>query len=273
MNMKRLLVIGGGVVVFGCMCLMGISLLSSTFPGIERVTYLATATSLPAQAVVVATNTLVPAPVATDTSIPTPIPTYTPTHTPEPTATPSPPTATPEPISLVGTGDSVVNVDLDGGPRLVHITGNASARYFSVVSLDENNQEIDLLANETSAYDGIKPLDWFESEHTHRFEVKASGDWTITIYPLSEAKTLAVPGQLSGHGDDVIMLTGAPRDIAVINGNGDARYFSVTSWGPNGIDLLVNTTDAYQGQVVLDREALYLEVAASGPWTIQVDSQ
>lgn len=75
------------------------------------------------------------------------------------------------------------------------------------------------MVNTTDPYDGIVPLDFMADEHAARFEVKAHGDWTIEILPLSTARVLVVPGSIDGKGDDVILLTGSKPDTAIIKGN------------------------------------------------------
>jgi hypothetical protein len=172
-------------------------------------------------------------------------------------------------------GDSIVDVEQDVGPALVHIVGNAGARHFAVINYDSNNERIDLLVNTTDPYDGYRPLDFLDSEQTARFEMKASGEWKIEIIPLAplpemEEHIMEVPGTYEGNGDNVIFLVGGTPDLAAISGNQGAHHFAVKSYSAEGRDLLVNTTDPYNGTVMLDHDATALEVKASGPWTIEV---
>jgi hypothetical protein len=215
------------------------------------------------------------------TSTPTPEPTATPrpTDTPAPTDTPTPP---PEPVTLAGTGDSVVDV---GGwqcaPSLAHITGNADVRHFAVENFDAGGERLELLVNTTDAYDGCRPLDWMDDECTSRFQVTATGDWSITLLPLAPIPevlphSLAVPGTYAGDGDDVILLVGGGKpDLANVSGNEAGRHFALMAWSAKrgGDSLLVNTTDPYQGTVMLDETTMMLEVVATGAWTIEVTAR
>ena len=141
----------------------------------------------------------------------------TPTDTSVPTATPTvAPTPTPEPIAITGTGDAVVDIQREHSPAIVRITGNAEGRHFAVKSYDRENNPLDLLVNTAEPYEGIRPLDLKETEHTTRLEIKAVGDWTIKILPVSTARRLTVPGFLDGKGDDVILLEGEAPDTAHI---------------------------------------------------------
>jgi hypothetical protein len=222
--------------------------------------------------------------VATDTPTPTPAPTDTPTitPTPPPTDTPAPtatststptPTITPTPIIIEGAGDAVVDVERPDDPSIIHIIGNAASRHFAVTSYGSDGQRLDLLVNTTSPYDGRKPLDFLVGEHTTRFEVSATGPWTISILPLTAAQVLSVPGSIEGRGDDVVFLTGERPDLATIAGNDSSRHFAVREYGSGRPGLLVNTTDPYQGTVPLNADTLILVISAVGDWTIDITSR
>jgi len=207
-------------------------------------------------------------------SVNTPPPTRTksPTNTPAPTNTPLPPTPIPKPIVLTGTGDSIEDFDNYFDFAIVHIVGNSSGRYFGVTSYGADGEQIDMLVNTTDPYDGIKPLDFRDGEHTTRFEVKSNGEWTIEIFPISYARILTVPGSIEGSGDDVFFLDGSKPDLAKITGNNESRYFGVYSYGSYS-DLLVNTTDVYSGTVIVDGDTVAIEVNAQGEWSIEISSK
>lgn len=199
-------------------------------------------------------------------------PTKTPTWTPRPSSTPTP-VPTMAPIVLSGSGDAVVDANLPGNfVGIVHITGNAGGQYFGVKNLDINNNQIDLLVNTTDPYDGVRPLNFIDGEETFRFEVTASGEWTIEILPLSSLERLNVPGTLSGTGDYVFAVSGDDPDTAIITGNANNAYFGVFAYSATR-DLLVNTTDAYSGTVLVDPGTIVIEVIAEGEWTIEITSR
>jgi hypothetical protein len=218
------------------------------------------------------TPTLTPAPTDTPTITPTAPPTGTPAPTATPTSTPTP-TVTPTPIVIEGSGDAVVDVERPDDPSIIHITGNAASRHFAVTSYGSDGQRLDLLVNTTSPYDGKKPLDFLVGEHATRFEVSATGPWTISILPLTAAQVLRVPGSIEGRGDDVVFLTGNTPDLATIVGNDSSRHFAVREYGSGRPGLLVNTTDPYQGTVPLNTDTLILVISAVGDWAIDVTSR
>jgi len=197
-----------------------------------------------------------------------------------PTETIPPPTEIPttqpatlsEPIVITGNGDRVVDVQKGIEPAIIQITGNAGGRYFGVTNYGSDNQQIDLLVNTTDVYDGFRPLDFYDDDHTTRLQIEAVGDWKIEILPLLAARVLSVPGNIQGSGDDVFLLTGANPDLANITGNSGGRYFGVFSYGLSGGDLLVNTTDPYDGTVIVDRDSLVIEVQAIGTWSIDISA-
>jgi hypothetical protein len=217
----------------------------------------------------------------TEQALPTLTPTFVPTNTPEPSITPKPsntpkptntslpPTPIPEPVVLTGTGDSVVDFDNPFETSIVHIIGNASSRFFAVQSYGSDGNSIDLLVNTTDPYDGNRPLDFRNGEHTTRFEISSSDEWKIEVLPITSARILTVPGIVEGKGDEVIFLTGATPDLAKIKGNAEGRFFAVASYGKSS-DLLVNTTDPYNGTVIVSGDTVVLEIQANGNWSIEI---
>ena len=199
---------------------------------------------------------------------PTPIPEL-PTPTPEPTATPAPAYPEFEPISLSGSGDSVQDIAKPEGPALLRVSGNSEARFFAIIALDAAGQQVDLLVNTTNPYEGVRPLD-LQGSQTTRLQIQATGNWTAELFPVTQAPVINVPGALSGQGDIVLRLAGAIPDIANIRGNESARFFAVIGYGSGFPDLLVNTTDVYEGQVVIRSGVNLLMVQATGPWNVEI---
>lgn len=75
-----------------------------------------------------------------------------------------------------------------------------------------------------------------------------------------------MPGEISGNGPYVFALTGSPSQ-ATINGNAAERHFAVFAYGSSR-ELLVNTTDAYDGTVRVASDTIIIEIKADGEWTI-----
>ena len=65
------------------------------------------------------------------------------------------------------------------------------------------------------------------------------------------------------------MLIGSKPDLAKITGNTESQHFAVISYGKTS-DLLVNTTDPYDGTVILSSDVILLEINAVGDWLIEI---
>jgi hypothetical protein len=90
--------------------------------------------------------------------------------------------------------------------------------------------------------------------------------WDDTLTWMSERHGMPELAAIEGTGDDVIIIDGEP-DIAQISGNADGRYFGVIGYS-NRSNLLVNTTDPYDGRVIVARDTILVEVEAVGSWSI-----
>lgn len=270
---RMTLIIGAIVLIFIC---GGIgSLFTSDDDADEPTAEVAeqtTATDEPSTEVEAPEATKPPAPTDTPEPTNTPRPTRTPrpTDTPEPTLTPTP---APEPIILTGSGDDIVDVEKWPGPALARITGNSASAHFAVINYDADGNQIDLLVNTTDPYTGMRPLDLLDNQHTTRFEVMATGDWTIEVLPfLENATQVEVPGTVSGTGDSVLILL-AEAATATVTGNTAGSHFAVIGYGGLFPDLLVNTTDPYEGEVLVDRNSRVFVVTAVGDWTIELTAR
>ena len=178
----------------------------------------------------------------------------------------------PEPIILSGSGDSIIDIEKSNISMVVHIIGNSSSSHFAVTSYNKNGERIELLVNTTEPYNGIRPLDLMSGEWTSRFEISASGDWIIEVLPLSSLRVLFVPGSIEGKDDEVFIVTGGIPDLAKINGNNSSNYFGVLAYN-GGRDLLVNTTDPYDGTVMLNNKTIIIEVIAIDGWSIEINEK
>jgi hypothetical protein len=204
-------------------------------------------------------------PPPTDTPLPTSTP--RPTNTPVPTATDTP---VPEPIYLSGSGDDVVDVDKWDGPAIARISYSGRSN-FVVWNYGTDGDKIDLLVNTVGDYQGTRPLDFLDTEHTARFQVESSGDWEISILPLSEIRAEVVPSSFTGNGDEVIYLDGTP-DLLRIDASSATSNFVIWGYG-NRRDLLVNDIAPYDGVVIAGSNTAVLVIEAEGDWSIEVTSK
>ena len=169
----------------------------------------------------------------------------------------------PEPITYTGSGDDYFDISPFDSLYYFQITGNSDARHFSVTGYDSSGNYTELFVNTTDYYTG-SVLD--SEQNTRTLEVKAEGDWTITIVSLYTAPVVKAGETYSGI-DDAVLLIPLGSSSAVINGNSWSRHFAVKTYG-DGFDLLVNTVDPYSGTVRVDSDATVMTVTAEGGWSI-----
>lgn len=208
---------------------------------------------------------------APSTSIPEPPP--APANTPAPTLTLTP-ISPPDPIRFDGRGDTIISLDKWTGHALLRVNGNQAGHHFAITTYAPSGEMIDIPINETEPYSGLVPID-FDGEHTTRLEVKADGDWVIEVLPLSAARITNLPAKITGQGDEVIILTGADPDLATISGNRAGRHFGIKVYNESGylIDIPVNETEPYQGQVIIPPAGRVLAVTAAGDWSIEITTR
>lgn len=174
---------------------------------------------------------------------------------------------TSDPVIYTGSGDDVIEIELLEEGSAFHITGNQAGRHFSVKGYDASGKYIDLFVNTTDPYDGIT-LD--PDQATAMLEISATGDWTVELRSVFALDTIAAGETVSGAGDSVVFVLGFGK-TATITGNAEGRHFAVRSYGAERNNLMVNTTEPYEGKVMLVGQPLFLEISAAGDWSITFD--
>lgn len=211
-------------------------------------------------------------PEAAETPKPTEAPEPAEATTPEPVSTPeptedvseTPPPAPAEPVVYTGAGDDVLSIELLDGGCAFHITGNQADRYFGVIGYDGSGNRIEAFVNTTDPYDGIT---YDPEQKTALLEIEAVGDWTIELLPLSLLETISAGETITGEGDCVIKVLESGT-TATIAGNDEERYFGVRSYAGSKREGLVNTTDKYDGTVMLKGSPEILVITAEGAWSV-----
>lgn len=168
--------------------------------------------------------------------------------------------------TYTGNGDDYFEISKPDDMALITIEGNKNNRHFAVQGVNSNGDNTKLFVNATEPYYGTRALDFSASNDTTHLEVMASGSWKIEISPVSQAKSINVGSEVTGTGDQVLKVNGKPN-AAKIKGNNQQRHFSVMAWGDYR-DLLVNTTDKYDGTVRVSSPVYFLEITAVGDWSI-----
>jgi hypothetical protein len=185
--------------------------------------------------------------------------------TPPPPPPPPPPVLPGEfaPFTLTGTGDSVPGLTIPGDIRAILEFSYSSSSNFIVVAYGDGNEYLDLLVNEIGAYSGRRPVNFDSSDGRVRYlEINASGPWSIQVIPPSHAHT-----EWGGFGDDVVKVTSSSsnRPISFVH-TGSSNFIVWSYSNTRRLDLEVNEIGPYNGTVLLDAGASFLEIQADGSW-------
>lgn len=183
---------------------------------------------------------------------------------------------------LHGSGDGVEQIpDIGSGFFVARIHGNLQGKYFSVTTYDSLGDQIDLLVNTGDAYYGIVPFNFDAYKLYHvsggLIEVKATGEWSIEVIAMTSLSSAYSNQSIIGYGDSVFYVSGSALKAGVA-GNKKSKYFSLSAVGLDGDnidrDLLINTSDPYQGSVRLPRnkDGFILIIKSSDAWGIAFDS-
>jgi len=132
--------------------------------------------------------------------------------------------------------------------------------------------KIDYLCNEIGQYAGT--LLFGDGKTTgfsgYQIEVKADGDWTLTISTVTNTSGPT----MQGHGDKISGLLTVPKNSVVTATHDGKSNFQVRANYLDGKkDYLINEIGAYNGQVMLQgksKSQMYIEVEADGNWTITI---
>ena len=198
------------------------------------------------------------------TPTPEPSPTSTSTNTPPPS--PTPPRV---PILRTGTGDAVFYPQKWIGPAVVRISYDGSGPLL-VWTQNDNAEREDLLASTTGPYHGDSLIDFLGSQRTLRFEVRTGEAWQIEVLPLTEARRAALPGTISGIGDEAIVFDGSyVPDLMTVDASGATGSFTVWAFGQGREQVVVNPAP-YSGTVALPMGTTALAVKAQGPWSLDI---
>ena len=261
---RRLLLVIGGSLLLICLVCGVISTLSSRLTPKPTPDVGAIYTQVAGTVLANANSTAVVQSAETVAAKPTE--TQMPTLTSTPTATATQP---PQPVTLQGTGDSVVDVTKWDGPALLHAKHTGYAN-FAVWNYGSDNQKIDLLVNTIGNYEGFMPLDFSEGENTTRLEVKADGQWQFEILPLQMVPSESVPTTVQQVGDFVFSIHGGTPDLLKAQSNSDSNFVVYGYSKSGGKDLLVNEIAPYSGTVMLQPDTFLIVVKAEGPWTMEI---
>ena len=174
--------------------------------------------------------------------------------------------------TYTGTGDDVVALDPIDDWFVFEIEGNKDEAYFGVIAYDKNGQRLTALVNTTDSYHGIV---YDKTQSVTTLEVNAKNSWSISVKSLYDCQYGMKGTTVKGTGDDVILFYSdkGRSATATIKGNTGEDYFGIIGYDKSGnrIAAYVNTTDKYDGKVLLKGEPVIFEINATGEWEIHFE--
>ncbi|GAA5021731.1 hypothetical protein [Actinopolymorpha pittospori] len=197
-------------------------------------------------------------PDATVTSVATPSPVVTPSPVATPTHTSAAPTKH-GPGLYSGRGDQVLSLTKPSDIGFADITHEGSGDF--KVEIVESQEA---LIYTTGPYSGRVLLD-FGDDDTTRLKITTDGTWAVKALPLESISSLDNRETVHGRGDDVLVYIGAEAAAKVEHiGEGD---FAVQAYAKGGLDMLVNETSNFKGEVQLPEPSI-IQVTGDGLWSI-----
>lgn len=181
------------------------------------------------------------------------------------------------PLIYDGAGDKVVNgIKLPKGNYYTKLTHDGSRNFIVRFYYGNGQYEYISLANKIGVYTGYSLLDDILGEAVTEgtLDIKADGNWTITIYEISETSGASV----SEKGDYVTgVISGLSGRKTVTMTHNGSRNFIVRIYtynaGKYGYTPAANKIGAYTGQISASFSSgskYYFSVQADGGWTISV---
>ena len=167
-------------------------------------------------------------------------------------------------VTQSGTGDNLITLPEGAKAGIVTATHDGGSN-FVINGLDASNASTgDLLVNTIGAYSGISVYGFNSFTDATTLEVKADGNWTITITPISTAPALVA----SGTGDGVYLFDGPAGKLTATH-DGSSNFVVLEETGETfSVGLLVNEIGTYSGTVPLSSGPSVISVQADGNWTL-----
>lgn len=168
------------------------------------------------------------------------------------------------PAVASGTGSDVVAVSPATGPSIVSVTHDGAGD-FSVQPQNAGAPIGEPFAVATGAVSG-EYLVVFTSPVSD-FAVTADGAWTVDVAAASSAPPFAADAPTTGDAPVVLATPDAGDLSASVDYQGSGRIV-VSTFTAAGLQILVDETGPFVGDVTVPAGPGYLGIDAVGPWTI-----
>lgn len=177
-------------------------------------------------------------------------------------------------VSLEGSGDDVLLLE---NPITTYVAlgirGNESNRFMGIRPIFVDGDTGSSLVSTTKEFEGAVLLSGSPEDEVVGFEIEATGPWSIEVESLNNLVKLERDSRLEGNGYSVVRIDEIDELVTMtVTGNADERFFGIRQHRflrPGS--SAVSTTEAYEGEVLLDKETVLLEISAEGDWAISLD--
>jgi hypothetical protein len=180
----------------------------------------------------------------------------------------------PAPINLSGSGQQASQkFNLEQGLSIFTLSNSGDSN-FSVWLMDQNGNNIALLANTIGSFNGSMAVG-IDTAGQYLLNVKSDGSWSVNI---TQPRPTSAPAttSFSDNGQKATSLFYLSSGLHVFNlnnnGNGNFSAWLMDQDG-NNVELLANTIGSFSGSkaVGIDSSGIYLlNVKSSGNWTISI---
>lgn len=169
-----------------------------------------------------------------------------------------------EPATTSGSGEEVVA--LPEGATSAYVTiedvSGEGLRSYGVDEAGEMTGSQIVSLPEGGTGSGVIGVD--DSDDSTGIEVNATGDWEVTVAPISSAPALPDSGTSPGA-----FLYEGPGGEATLSHDGESNFI-VLQYGGSSPNLITNEIGTYEGTNPLDPGPSLVTVAADGSWEIAV---
>lgn len=131
----------------------------------------------------------------------------------------------------------------------------------------EHNQMIGEQPVHTAGdYQGTTVFGVHSTSEAAALQVNATGDWSITIAPMSGARSLPTSG--AGIGDAVFLYDGDLRALTAVHEASGAFRVSAYTEDPHATAELFTHVGPYQGTTTVRTAPAVIAVQSTGGWSL-----
>jgi len=189
----------------------------------------------------------------------------------EPTEDPTQ-AAQPKPMTYSGSGDEVVKFKKAlTEPTLITTTWTGGSDNNTIYAYDADGNEGDLIVNTIGAYKGTNIINLYDGDDVRALKIEGSGNWKITLKPLSDAKAWDGSGTYKGKSDDVINVQDVFDGLDSLRFKSTRADGNITVYGlgDNGEDLIVNEIGNFSGKYLMPKGTVLLRISSDGRWEMK----